>query len=276
MKNIIYSSDLILDIIESESGTLLRPKKEELKTTKLKHLTKTIVNLKKDNEYGKPEGEYITYELKKDFVGSGELIEGMIDDLARLFKSKENILFVGVGNEAIISDSLGPKVVSKLDPPANYKIKVSKISPNVEGNTGIESSDLVRLAIDLVKPDLVVVIDSLASRNFNRIGKSFQISTGGIVPGSGSGKKSAFEFSKNTLGVSVVAVGVPIVVHFKSYLFELVSLMKLEEKSATNAFDFIGETDTLKGVILAPKEVDIFVDFASSVIANAINHVLMK
>ena len=271
MKNIIYSSDLLLDYLDSENSKLLKPKKEDLKITKLKYSTRTCVSLKEGNEYGKPEGEYITYELKNDFIGSGEIISEMIKDFSLLFKDKQNILFVGVGNDNLISDSLGPKVISKLDPPANYKIKVSKISPNVQGNTGIESNDLVKLAIDLVKPDLVVCIDSLASRNFNRIGKSFQISTG-----SGCGKKSTFEFSKNTLGVSVVAVGVPIVVHFKSYLCELVSLMKLQEECSDSAYKFIGTEKNLSSVILAPKEVDVVVDFSASIIASAINSVLVK
>ena len=276
MNNNIYGLDLLLDLIEIESAKLIRPRKDDVKTEKLKHSTKTFVSLDNDNEYGKPAGEYITYELKSDFVGSGEVIGEMAQDFERLFKGKKNILFVGVGNQSIVSDSLGPSVISKLDSPANYKTKVSKISPNVEGNTGIESSDLVRLAIDLVKPDLVVVIDSLASRNFNRVGKSFQISTGGIVPGSGSGKKGLFEFSKDTLGVPVVAVGVPIVVHFKSYLFELVSLMKLKEECSCLAYEYIGTEDSLRSVILAPKEVDVIVDFASTVIANAINCMLTK
>ncbi len=276
MKNIIYNSDMILDLMESENSKLLKPHKDNVKTINSKNSTKTCVNLKEGNEYGKPEGEYITYELKNDFIGSGEVVHGMIGDFERLFKDKKNILFVGVGNDNLISDSLGPKVIAKLDPPSNYKIKVSKISPNVQGNTGIESNDLVRLAIDLVKPDLVVCIDSLASRNFNRIGKSFQISTGGIVPGSGSGKKSLFEFSKDTLGVPVVAIGVPIVVHFKSYLCELVSLMKLQENCLDNAYQFIGEDKNLSGVILAPKEVDVVVDFSASIIASAINNVLVR
>ena len=85
-----------------------------------------------------------------------------------------------------------------------------------------------------------------------------------------------FEFSKTTLGVPVVAVGVPIVVHFKSYLFELVSLMKLQEKCQSQAFQYIGREESLQSVILAPKEVDMIVDFASSVIAGALNNVLAK
>ncbi len=276
MKNNIYSSDLVIDYFDSENASFLNLDSRVSVSDKNKNFTKTSVHLQADNEFGKPEGEYITYELKDEFSFSKELIDGLVLDFEKLFKNKNNILFVGVGNDNLVSDSLGPAVISRLDPPSNYKRKVSKISPNVCGNTGIESNELVKLAISLVSPDLVVVIDSLASRNFNRIGRSFQISTGGISPGSGSGKHSPFELSKSTLGVPVIAVGVPIVVHFKSYLFELVSLMKLKEKCQAHAYQFIGSEEGLRGVILAPKEVDAIVDFSSRVIASALNSVLLK
>lgn len=276
MKNNIYSSDLVLDYFDSENASFLSLDDRVESSHSTKFFTKTSIHLSVDNEFGKPEGEYITYELKEDFAYSKELLKSLAGDFEKLFKDKRNILFVGVGNDSLISDSLGPAVISKLDPPSNYKRKVSKISPNVCGNTGIESNELVKLAISLVEPDLVVVIDSLASRNFNRIGRSFQISTGGISPGSGSGKKSLFELSKSTLGVPVVAVGVPVVVHFKSYLFELVSLMKLKEKCLSHAYKFIGGEESLRSVILAPKEVDAIVDFASGIIAKALNNVLLK
>lgn len=278
MNNIIIESDLVLDLIDAESGVIKKgsTKRQRHKTETLNGASKTQVVLQKNNEYGKPEGEYITYETVAPFTGAHSIAEGMAEDFKRLFRGKQNILFVGIGNNSLISDALGPIVLTKLEPPSAFKKKIYKITPNVEGNTGIESADLINMAVALVKPDLVVVIDSLASRNFDRIGRSFQISTGGIIPGSGSGKKYQAELSEKTLGVPVIAVGVPIVVHFKSYLFELVSAIELEHESSFKAYDFIGKSDNLSGVILAPKEVDMIVDYSASVIASAINRVLIK
>ena len=278
MKNIIIESDLLIDLMCTENGVLKknRSKHRAVKTKSINGVNKTQIVLEKDNEYGKPEGEYITYETDAPFVGANSIAEGMAEDFKRLFRGKNNILIVGIGNNYLISDALGPIVVTKLEPPSAYTKKVYKITPNVEGNTGIESVDLINMAIALSKPDLVVVIDSLASRNFDRIGRSFQISTGGIVPGSGSGKRNQAELTEKTLGVPIVAIGVPIVVHFKSYLFELISTIELNKESSFKAYDFIGKSNSLSGVILAPKEVDMIVEYSASIIASAINRVLVK
>ena len=90
-------------------------------------------------------------------------------------------------------------------------VPVSALSPGVMGLTGIETSDIIFGVVEKTKPDFVIVIDALASRSIERVNSTIQISDTGIHPGSGVGNKRK-ELSKETLGVPVIAIGVPTVV----------------------------------------------------------------
>ncbi len=199
---------------------------------------------------------------------------------------EEKILVVGLGNSTITPDSIGPLVVNniivtshlyKLDQlDRNYRI-VSAIAPGVMGQTGIETSDIVSSIVKKEKPKLVIVIDALASRSLKRINKTIQITTSGINPGSGVGNKRK-ELSKKTLGVDVIAIGVPTVVDIKSVandIFEFLddgnsnSVNELKDKFHNN-YD---EVDTFD-FIMTPKEIDENVLDISKVIAKAIDQSL--
>ena len=123
---------------------------------------------------------------------------------------------MGLGNEYVTPDALGPKVVSDIDVTRHilqympqYLDKdtrsVSAISPGVLGTTGIETVEILKGIVDNIKPKLVIVIDALASRNINRISKTIQLSDTGIVPGAGVGNKRS-EISINNLKVPVIAI----------------------------------------------------------------------
>ena len=88
---------------------------------------------------------------------------------------------------------------------------VSILEPNVFGNTGIESKDIILGVIKETNPDFLIVVDSLASLGVERIQKTIQITNTGISPGSGIGNKR-MEISKNTINIPVIAIGVPTVV----------------------------------------------------------------
>ena len=137
---------------------------------------------------------------------------------ALLGEKSRSVLVAGLGNAQMTPDAIGPKSTEHIlvtrhlgeSPVFSALAAVSVLTPGVLGRTGIESLDLVRGAVRAVQPDALIVIDALASRSLSRLCTTVQLSDTGIVPGSGVGN-SRQEFSRRTLGVPVVAVGVPTV-----------------------------------------------------------------
>ena len=148
-------------------------------------------------------------------------------------KDSDNCLVIGLGNDKSTPDSLGPKVIENitvtrhlymldmLDP--NYKV-ISAFIPGVSGVTGIETKDLIKNAIDSVKPDFILVIDALASSSIARVNKTIQITNTGISPGSGVGN-TRIELSYDTLGVPVIALGIPTVVDLPTIVSDTIKYM---------------------------------------------------
>ncbi len=270
MENIGINSDVILDLVEfSESVSSIKKTFKKQYIDIDNNIKKTVVKLKRNNEFNKPEGEYITYDVNNEFVNSHKLSAHIYDDLKRLIKKYNKILFIGIGNEVLTSDSLGPRAVDLVD--ITEEGRVFKLNPNVAGNTGIESDVLIKSVVNIVRPDVIIAIDSLASRSFNRVGTSFQISTAGITPGSGSGKTSVQELSVKTLGIPVIAIGVPMVVHVNSFMLDLINGLNLPNIDSFSLVNSINEKLGFNGMIMAPKEVDYLIEFCSSVIGKAIN-----
>ena len=132
----------------------------------------------------------------------------------------DSCLIVGLGNRKSTPDALGPLTIDQilvtnhlflLDYPEEGFRPVSAITPGVMGETGIETSEMVESIIQTLKPDFVIVIDALASQSITRINTTIQMSNTGIHPGSGIGN-SRKEISKETLGIPVLAIGIPTVV----------------------------------------------------------------
>ena len=178
----------------------------------------------------KPKGVYVTIDINNLNTAQDNEIEEAASCLSQEIReliqkhidNKSEILVVGLGNEYVTPDALGPKVIADIDVTRhilNYMPRyldentraVSAISPGVLGTTGIETVEILKGIVDNVKPKLLIVIDALASRNINRISKTIQLSDTGIVPGAGVGNKRN-EISVNTLNIPVIAIGVPTVV----------------------------------------------------------------
>lgn len=137
-------------------------------------------------------------------------------------KASNKGLIVGLGNWNVTPDALGPMTTEKIvvtnhlfelhyETVSEGYRRVSAISPGVMGVTGMETSDIVRSVIERFKPGFVIVIDALASRSIERINETIQLTDTGIHPGSGVGNKRK-DLSKETLGIPVIAIGVPTVV----------------------------------------------------------------
>lgn len=231
--------------------------------------TVEITDKKAAKELRKNIGKYITVEFPSidKIADYGEIKSALKEALASLVpENLNNVLVVGLGNDEITADSIGPRTAARILATRHIvgefaeKIglrglhSVSVITPNVMGKTGIETSETVAGLVERVKPQALIIIDSLATRNVNLLFKIFQICDAGISPGSGV-KNSRKELSRETLGVPVIAVGVPTVVDAMALAYELTGK------------ETITETD----MIVTPKDADILCHRISEIIAESLN-----
>ncbi len=192
-------------------------------------ITITTVYLDKrgSDKIGKPVGSYITIEFDDvtDYENQEKVKTVFSDNLKEMLtflkiKQDDLVLIVGLGNEKSTPDSLGPISVNNilvtnhlymLDNLEKGFRRVCILKPGVMGTTGIETSDLIASSVKGLNPNLVIVIDSLASQSIDRLNKTIQMTDSGIHPGSGIGNHRK-PINKDTIGVPVIAIGIPTVV----------------------------------------------------------------
>lgn len=182
-------------------------------------------------ELGKQPGTYLTLEApglrSKDSNLQNRVAAKFAEQFERYLKlihidDSAKILIIGLGNQRVTADALGPSVVNNLlvtrhlfelmpDQVEDGYRPVSAVSPGVLGTTGIETSEIVFGIVERTHPDVVIAIDSLASRALQRVNTTIQVADTGIHPGSGIGNKRK-ALTKETIGVPVIAIGVPTVV----------------------------------------------------------------
>lgn len=176
---------------------------------------------------GKPVGTYITLELaglrRREEDAFPRAARALAEELKRLLPMKKGagVLVVGLGNQAITPDNIGPgavrhtlatrHLVEQVPEHFGHFRPVAALAAGVLASTGVESGELVRAVTDKIKPACVIAIDALASRSLKRVCTTIQLADTGITPGSGVGNHRA-ALNRETLGVPVVALGVPTVV----------------------------------------------------------------
>lgn len=272
----------------------------EIKVTSVK-----IINEVGEKAMGKPKGTYITIDIPEfthyDAGSMDEVSKVLAQTLTPLFKLEESMtaLVVGLGNWNVTPDALGPKVISKLMVTRHLKQlvpdsidegirPVCAIAPGVLGLTGIETSEIIRGVVEKIKPNLVICIDALASRKMNRVNSTIQIGDTGISPGSGVGNRR-MELSEKTLGVPVIAIGVPTVVDAATMANDTIDLVLDEmikaSKNGGQFYDMLKSIDKnekqkmieellnpyVGDLMVTPKEVDMVINSLSKIIANGIN-----
>ncbi len=271
---------------------------ENIKTNIVK-----IIDSNGEKAIGKPIGTYVTVDIKNLKLATDEDIDKasnvVKDELKKIIdshcESQDEILVVGLGNQFVTPDSLGPKVVSEIDVTKHF-IKytpqyvtegtrsVCAIAPGVLGTTGIETSEIIKGIVDNVKPKMLLVIDSLASKSIERISSTVQISDTGIIPGGGVGNARE-ELSETSIGIPVIAVGVPMVVESAVLVNDCLDLFigKLQNEAKSN--DYLNElkekdnyeeikeslNPTGYNMIVTPKEIDDLIENMKDVVAKAIN-----
>lgn len=262
-----------------------------------------ITNENGEKAIGKPRGNYITIDVKQLKIAQEEEIakaaETLSNELRKIIDlhidKKGEMLVVGLGNIYVTPDSLGPKVINEIDVTRhliNYLPQyveegtrmVSAISPGVLGTTGIETVEILKGIVENINPKLVIVIDALASRSIERISSTVQISDTGIVPGAGVGNTRS-EISKKTLGIPVIALGIPTVVETAVLVNDSLDLFitKLQDKAKSNDYlNKLKEKDNYEEIkealipndynmIVTPKEIDDLIENMKDIVARGIN-----
>ena len=264
----------------------------------------------------KPVGTYVTFEAPNlsvpDEEYHSEISVELADYLSKfvnkvLGKEQElseerdySILVVGLGNSKVTPDALGPYVVDNLNITRHIvkeygkyamgedRVKlISAIVPGVMGQTGMETVEILKGVVTETKPDVVIAVDALAARSSKRLNRTIQIADTGIHPGSGVGNHRN-AITKETLGVPVIAIGVPTVVDAATIVNDTMEnlLLALESSetlkgvgvvmqgySATEKYELVKEliSPNLNGLFVTPKDIDETVKRIGFTISEALN-----
>ena len=202
-------------------------------------------------------------------------------------KGAQTVLVTGLGNRSVTPDALGPRTVERvlvtrhMDGclPADISGKMKSVcaaAPGVLGVTGLETAEVLRGMVEHVKPDAVIAVDALAARSSQRICSTIQVADTGIAPGSGVGNHRK-ALTKKTLGVPVIAVGVPMVVYASTiardamgYLVREDGASEADEKKLAACVERV-VSEKLGELIVTPREVDALVERMAGVLADGIN-----
>ncbi|WP_281888318.1 GPR endopeptidase [Paenibacillus sp. YYML68] len=260
---------------------------------------------------GKLPGHYITIEVPELRKKDSELQDRVATLFAREFEQflrklnigpNASVLVIGLGNWNVTPDALGPIAVENIMVTRHYfelmpeqvspgYRRVSAVAPGVLGITGIETSDIVQGIVERSKPDLVIAIDALASRSLERVNTTIQIADTGIHPGSGIGNKRK-GLTQQTLGVPVIAIGVPTVVYASTIVNNAFDMMHAHfARQTSNTGHILGLMDTMQeqerlslvrevlnplghDLLVTPKEIDQFIEDIANIIANGLNAAL--
>lgn len=268
----------------------------------------TTVKIETENgakAMGKPVGTYITIEAPSLAVPDEEFhskvsekIKEFIEKMLPDTDGQKKVLVVGLGNRQVTPDALGPYVVDNLFITRHIFLEygkyamenaecVSAIVPGVMGQTGMETVEVIKGVVSETKPDAVIAVDALAARSSKRLNRTIQIADTGIYPGSGVGNHRN-AITKESLGVPVIALGVPTVIDaatiandaMENFLRELehTERMKgisvvMEGYSSQEKYELIKDLihPCLHGMFVTPKDIDETVKNLSYTISEGLN-----
>ena len=258
-----------------------------------KDIRTTVVKIKSENgarTMGRPQGNYITIEAPNLSVPDQDYHREVSEELARHLrklidlKKEKSILVVGLGNQRITADSLGPLVVENMRM-TRHLIReygrmgivgeqlhsISGIAPGVMAQTGMETSEIIRGIVQETKPDVLIAIDALAARSTKRLSRTIQITDTGIHPGSGVGNHR-HGLTEESMGIKVIGIGVPTVVDAATIVHDSMSHL-LDALEETEQKEFLEEmiSPHLHTMFVTPKDVDETVKYLSFTISEGLN-----
>lgn len=281
MKNMAIRTDLALEAHEMCTASVGKAEEIDGVSAKLcRYDTISVTSIEITNKngeraLGKPRGRYVTIEapdIKYSAAVHDEVCSRLAAEIGKMAKIEKNTktLVVGLGNNRITPDALGPEVAKRLLVTGHikeYKEKllgdevssVYAIAPGVLGTTGIESAEIIRAVAEHIHPDLVIAVDALAAKSLDRISTTIQISDAGISPGAGVGNNRK-ALCRDNLGVAVIAIGVPTVVDAATLVGDSA---EMPEKS-------------IGSLMVTPKDIDLVIEKTSAAVATGINLALHK
>lgn len=253
-------------------------------------VTRLLVSTRQSEAgYGRPRGHYVTLECGRIWEFDDErtecVSEVLADELVRMCRTMcgrapdrdFGILVAGLGNGNITADAIGPETVRRIEVtrhlrsylPDTYRTlgvcSVSALAPGVLGQTGIETVELIRGAAGNATPDLIIAIDALAARSVSRLATTIQLSDNGINPGSGIGNTRR-AICRDTVGVPVLALGVPTVVSSATLVYDALHEAGVEHIS----HELRQVLEQGRGFFVSPKESDVIVKKVAVLLARAI------
>lgn len=243
----------------------------------------TITDEEGEKAFGKPRGNYITIEVRGILEQKNDIRSRAAHALATVLKELISfhyylkVLVVGLGNEKVTPDSLGPHTVDKVKITSHlFKIydcdgdfemgNVSGFNPSVTGVTGMETAEIIEKVAGLVKPEIVVVIDSLAAKDISRISTTIQVSDTGISPGAGMGNRRK-SIDQQTLGCKVIAIGVPTVIDSRTLILDAAAEIPGWEQEDAEGYFAAKELD----MIVTSTDIDEIIKEFAEIIAGGIN-----
>ena len=263
----------------------------EIRVTEVKILTENGAKTMR-----KPIGTYITMEMANLVLPDEEYHQQVAEELAKyvgnileIDKSDYTALVVGLGNRDVTPDALGPHTVECLNVTRHIVREygkyamgeeeahmVSAIAPGVMAQTGMETYEIIKGIVEMISPDVVFVVDALAARNTKRLNRTIQIADTGIHPGSGVGNHRN-EISKDTLGVPVIAIGVPTVVDAATIVRDTMENL-VASLDDDNKYEMIQDliAPHLYGMFVTPKDIDESIDRIGATIAAGLNILFTK
>lgn len=281
-------TDLALEMTETleeteiGEGISIQTKYNDKKT--MKETIIRILNEQGEKIIGKPKGTYITIEgddlSEPDEAYHKEMSSFLSARLKKILEKYNCIFVIGLGNQKITSDSLGPNVVNNLfitrhllkEGVLRHARSVSALIPGVMGQTGIEAAEIIKSVVKEVKADVILVIDALAARNVQRLNRTIQICDTGISPGSGVGNHRQ-EISTKTMNVDVIAIGVPTVISVPTLVNDALSVLT-EDADEMNLKHYI--LPELLDMYVTPKNIDEAVKKIGYTISEAINQIVIE
>lgn len=258
------------------------------------HVTTVYIESKNASKaMGKPMGTYITVEAQRleendeDYHKKvGNVIAEKLHELVFGRKQEASVLIVGLGNREVTADALGPQVVDKLYITRHIineygevaygkqtTRKISGVVPGVMAKTGMESEEIVKGIVRETKPDMIIAVDALASRSTKRLNRTIQITDTGIHPGSGVGNNRN-ALTKESIGVPVIAIGVPTVVAASTIVMDAIEKIS-KETGADTYYNYVEQNTKTLGelhnMFVTGKDVDAIIERLSDTLSFALN-----
>ena len=304
MDNFQIRTDLALEARESvnEEESKLRgvSVEEHYEEEADLRITKVTIDTKNaEKMLGKPMGVYVTMEapamVEPDDDYHREISEALAEELLKMMpqeQEEQSVLVVGLGNREVTADALGPQVVDNLlitrhvvknYGKAAYNCTrmnlVSSIEPGVMAKTGMETAaEIISGVVKETGPDVLIVVDALAARSTRRLNRTIQITNTGIQPGSGVGNHRN-ALTQETLGVPVIAIGIPTVVDAATIVGDALEKLMSGEKEF-DAVKYMGQHRMafaeLNNMYMTGKDIDSVVKRVSYTVSEGINIAMEK